>query len=176
MRILQAMVVIPLLSIVAGSANAQKVSVDYNHQVNFSNYKTYVWIHRPRYRLDPLMEQRAVDAINAALTANGWREVPAGADVAVAAHFATRRERTLETFYDGFGGGWHWHFGPGFGTAVTTVQTYEIGALVVDLFDAQTKDLIWRGVATDTLSQNPQKDTKKLEKAVDKLFSRFPPH
>jgi Domain of unknown function (DUF4136) len=176
MRILKAMVGISLLFIVAGTANAQKVSVDYNHQANFSNYKTYMWIHRPHYRPDPLMEQRAVEAINAALTAKGWREVPAGADVAVAAHFATHREHTLETFYDGFGGGWHWHFGPGFGTAVTTVHTYEIGSLVVDLFDAQSKDLIWRGVATDTFSQNPQKDTKKLEKAVDKLFSHFPPH
>jgi len=46
---------------------------------------------------------------------------------------------------------------------------------VVDLFDSHTKQLIWRGVATETLSEKPDKDTKKLNKAVEKLFKDFPP-
>jgi len=36
--------------------------------------------------------------------------------------------------------------------------------------------VIWRGSATATLSDKPEKDTKKLDKAVEKLFKDFPPH
>jgi hypothetical protein len=46
---------------------------------------------------------------------------------------------------------------------------------VADLIDAHTNQLIWRGEATDTLAEKPDKDTKKLTKAVEKLFKDFPP-
>src|SRR6266481_1789318 len=53
------------------TAKAQKVSIDYDRQVNFSDYKTFSWIRAPHYRPDPLMDQRITDAVNGALTAKG---------------------------------------------------------------------------------------------------------
>jgi hypothetical protein len=47
--------------------------------------------------------------------------------------------------------------------------------MVVDLFDAKTKRLVWRGIATDTISSDPQKNAMKIEKAVEKMFKKFPP-
>jgi hypothetical protein len=49
------------------------------------------------------------------------------------------------------------------------------GTLVVDIYDCSSKNLIWRGEAHDQLSDKPDKDAKKLEKAVDKMFNKFPP-
>jgi len=49
-----------------------------------------------------------------------------------------------------------------------------VGTLVVDMLDANTKNLIWRGVASDTLSNNNDKNTKKLDKDVEKMFQHFP--
>ena len=104
-----------------------------------------------------------IAVINAELTAKGWTLVQEGADVGVAAHVATRKEHTLETFYSGFGGGWGWHhWGLGTGVATTHADTYIVGTLVVDLFDSHTKQLIWRGWATDALPDKPKKETKKL--------------
>jgi uncharacterized protein DUF4136 len=155
---------------------AQKVSTDFDPKANFSDYKTFMWIGHPRVKEDPLMEQRIVDAVSAALVAKAWQQVTEGADVGVMAHVATEREHTLETFYSGFGGGWGWrHWGGGLGEAITTPETYTVGTLVVDLFDGHTQQLIWRGMATDTLSDKPQKDTEKLNKAVAKMFKDFPP-
>jgi len=37
-----------------------------------------------------------------------------------------------------------------------------IGTLVVDLFDTPSKKLIWRGQASDVLSDKPEKNDKKL--------------
>ena len=64
----------------------------------------------------------------------------------------TEQHRTLNTYYDNFGGGWGWRrwgggFGDGFGTSTTTEETYKVGTLVVDLFDTNAKKLIWRGSA-----------------------------
>jgi hypothetical protein len=67
--------------------------------------------------------------------------------------------------------GWRWG---GFGDATTTTETYQVGTLVVDLFDAKTKTLIWRGSSSDTLSNNADKNTKNLDKGVQKMFAHFP--
>lgn len=50
-----------------------------------------------------------------------------------------------------------------------------IGTLVLDLSDGQQKKLIWRGVASDTLSDKSEKNTKTLNKAIEKLFKQYPP-
>jgi Domain of unknown function (DUF4136) len=44
-----------------------------------------------------------------------------------------------------------------------------------DLFDAKTKQLIWKGAASDTLSNNSNKNIKNLDKGVEKMFKQFPP-
>ena len=131
-----------------------------------------MWIKEPK-PTNPLMRQRIIDDVNTALASKGLTLVTADADVAVAAHAATQQERTLNTFYDGFGGGWRWR--GGFGSATTTVNFYEVGTLVVDLFDAKTKEALWRGTATKTLSGNPQKNAESLNRAVVKMFKNYPP-
>lgn len=65
--------------------------------------------------------------------------------------------------------------GGGFGSATTTEQTYEVGTLVIDIFDARTKEAVWRGTSSKTLSGNPQKNAAYLNKAVVKMFENFPP-
>jgi len=61
------------------------------------------------------------------------------------------------------------------GTAQTTVSEYTVGTLVVDIFDAKSKQLVFRGTATDELSDKPEKNVKKVEKAAEKMFKNFPP-
>jgi hypothetical protein len=161
-----------LTTLVASGALAQKVTTDYARDADFGGYKTFMWIKEPKMS-NPLMRQRVVDDVNAALMAKGLTAATADADIAIAAHGATQEERTLNTFYDGFGGGWRWGGGPGFAT--TTTSTYEVGTLVVDIFDAKTKETIWRGTSTKTLSDNPEKNAANLKKAVTKMFEKFPP-
>ena len=164
--------VLSLLLVTAGTARAQKITTDYNREANFSQYKTFMWIKEPKAH-NPLVQQRIVEDVNAALEARGLRLVKSDADVGVAVHAATQEQRTLNTFYDGFGGGWRW--GGGFGTATTTVQTYEVGTVIVDVFDAHTKEAVWRGTSEKTLSSNPEKNAANLNKAIDKMFRNFPP-
>jgi hypothetical protein len=157
--------------LVTAAMFGQQVKTDYDRGANFGQYKKFSW-EKVRTQ-DPLWVDRIKSAVNAQLAAKGWTEAPAGGDVAIIAMETTKNQRTLNTFYDGFGGGWRW--GGGLGDATTTVETYKVGTLVIDLFDARTKQLIWRGSASDTLSDKSDKNIKNLDKGVQKMFAHFPP-
>ena len=155
-------------------ASGQKVETDYDHSVNFSQYHTYSWGHV--HATDPLFESRIREAVDRALQAKGWQLVPTGGDATLTAVAVQKNQTEYTTFYDGLGGGWRWRgWGGGMGMATTTVDKIPVGTLVIDVYDSSSKILIWRGMASDQLSEKPEKDTKKLDKAVDKMFAKFPP-
>ncbi len=161
-----------------GSSSAQQVKTDYDRSADFGKYKTFSWEHVKTQ--DALDVDRIKSAVNAALTAKGWTQVDSGGDVSIMAIQMTHDQQTLNTFYDGFGGGWGWRrFGGGgfggFGDATTTTDTYQVGTVVVDLFDTKTKQLLWRGTTSDTLSNNSNKNIENLNKGVEKMFRKFPP-
>jgi len=165
----------------ATASFAQQVKTDYDRSADFSQYKTYSWgeVHTQ----DALWADRIRADVNSALAAKGWTQVQSGGSVSIMAMEMTQDHQTLDTYYDGFGGfggfggGWRWRggWGGGFGDTTTSVETYKVGTLVVDLFDSKTKSLIWRGSASDTLSDKSDKNIKNLNKAVGKLFDHFPP-
>jgi hypothetical protein len=59
--------------------------------------------------------------------------------------------------------------------STTTVDKIPVGHLTVDVGDARTKKLLWMGNADDTLSDKPEKNEKKINNALDKMFKKFPP-
>jgi len=164
-----------LMLLVACVSFAQHVKTDYDHSANFGQYKTYTW--EKVQTKDPLLVDRIKSAVNAVLATKGWTQVDSGGDVSIVAMEITSTQQTLNTFYNGMGGGWGWRRfgGGGFGEATTTTDTYKVGTVVVDLFDGKTKQLVWRASESDTLSNNSDKNIKNLDKGVDKMFKKFPP-
>ncbi len=153
---------------------AQQVTTDYDRSADFNQYKTFSWenVHTQ----NPLWVDRIKSAVDSALAAKGWTLVDSGGSVSIMAMEMNQTHQTLNTYYDSFGGGWRWGgWGDSFGDSTTSESTYKVGTLVVDLFDSKTKTLIWRGSASDTLSDQSDKNIKHLDKAVDKLFEHFPP-
>lgn len=157
----------------AGISSAQQVKTDYDRNANFSQYKTYCW--GKVKTSDALDVDRIKNAVNAVLQTKGWTQVDSGGDASVMAMEITHDQQTLNTFYDGFGGGWGWRGFGDLGEATTTTYTYEVGTLVIDLFDSRTKKLLWRGSSSDTLSNNSNKNIRNLNKGVQKMFRHFPP-
>jgi Domain of unknown function (DUF4136) len=176
MKVQRAVFVLMLIMLLfAGKLSAQQVKTDYDRNANFGKYKTYSW--EQVKTKNPLDADRIKNDVNAVLAAKGWTQVNSGGDVSIVAMEITQNQQTLNTFYDGFGGGWGWRGfgGGGFGEATTSTETYKVGTLVVDLFDAKTKKLLWRGTSSDTLSNNSNKNIKNLDKGVEKMFKEFPP-
>jgi len=164
------------------SVAAADVSTDYDHSANFRGYHTFSF-----YKVsasDPLFDQRIKDEVTADLTKAGWQVVPSGGDVSITAFAGVHDKTEYNTFYEGLGGGgWGWRGwggwwggrwgGPGYAT--TTAEQVPVGTLMLDMYDAQTHQLIWRGRSSDTLSNNGDKNTKKLDKDIDKMLNGFPP-
>jgi hypothetical protein len=165
------MLAIPLFLVALTTAVfADHVVVDYDHAANFNQVKTYSW--SKVHTANSIWDDRVKDAVDKELAAKGWTQVPSGGDVAVVAVEKTSIHQQYDTFYDGFGG---WRRWGGIGDATTTVDNYKVGALIVSMFNGNSKQLIWRGTSSSDLSTNPDKNTKKLDQDVQKMFKHFPP-
>jgi hypothetical protein len=160
-----------ILFLVAGSL-AQEINTDYDRNADFSHYKTFSF--EKVETKDPLWVDRITAAVGGELTAKGLTQVASGGDIAIIAIGMETDRQTLNTFYDTFPGGWGWRWGSGYGDATTTTETYTVGTLVVDLFDRKTKALLWRGSASNTLSNSSTNNIKNFDKSVKKLFKGFP--
>ncbi len=162
--------------LVSAAALFAAVHTDYDHKADFGKYHTYSWIGVKAS--DSLWQNRITAAVDSGLAAKGWTKVASGGDASVSAFGQATERDTLQTFYDGFPGwGWRarwWGMGGGMGETTTTVVPEKIGNLTVDIFDASNKQLIFRGQASEAIGDNADKNEKKLEKAVDEMFKKFP--
>jgi hypothetical protein len=145
------------------------VKTDYDRSVDFGQYHTYSW--GQVQTKDSLWADRIRQDIDQQLQAKGWRLVTSEADIVVLALGDSHNQQEEQSFYSG--GGWRWG-GMG-GVATTSTYTTRQGILVVSMFDAKTKKLAWRGTATGGLSNNPDKNIGKLNKAAANMFKSFPP-
>jgi hypothetical protein len=161
---------IAAIIVVSVAAFGQEVKTDYDHHANFERFHSYRW--EKVQTTDPLWQSRIQEAVDQTLQAKGWQRVDRGGDIAITAVGSARNQQEYQTFYDGMGG-WRWR---GFGETTTQVENYAVGSLVLDFYDSANKQLVWRGIASDTLSDKPQQNEKKLEKSVDKMLKDFPPH
>jgi Domain of unknown function (DUF4136) len=140
------------------------MTVDFGHALSFQGFETYTWGKGTPVK-NPLMDQRIVQAIDKQLAAKGITKVDPSTnpDLVVIYHAAVGTETELNTTNMG---GWRWGGG---------VDKIPVGPLTVDIGDAKTKKLAWMGNASGTLSDNPEKNTKRINSAVEKMFKKFPP-
>lgn len=173
MKILPALLTCSLVMAPA-LALAQDVKTDFDKAFDFSTVKTYSIKLGTSWGND-LSERRVLAEFDDEIASKGWKKAPQGqADIDVVIHGATQTKHSASTFYSGGMGAYGYRYG-GMGTSQTVVSEYQVGTLVVDMFAAKSKNLVFRGVAEDELSDNPDKNAKKLEKASSKMFKNFPP-
>jgi Domain of unknown function (DUF4136) len=172
---MQTLAVAATFTLIGSMAFAQDVKVDFDKDANFGTIKTFAVKIGTSWN-NPLSEKRVVGEIEQTLTEKGWTKTDESkADALVVLHGATQVKKDLNTFYSGGYGGYGWRGVGGMGSATTTVNEYTVGTLVVDIFDAKSKQLLFRGTASDEISDKPEKNVKKLAKASDKMFKDFPP-
>ncbi len=151
---------------------AASVHTDYDHTANFSQFKTFSFA---RVQTDnPLYEQRIKDEVSKDLESKGLQMTSSGGDLEVTAVGASHQRQYYRTFYDGprFG---YYYGGFGLGSQTTQVVNYKVGTLVLDMYNNQSKQLVWRGTASRSLSSSPEEKTSNLYAAIDKMLSDFPP-
>jgi len=160
----------------AACAYGIKATTDYDRSVKFASYGNFTMV-TGNSSGNPVSDRRVAAEVATALTTKGWKEVPADqAQASVVVHTASRTKHTYQTFYDGWGGwGWRRRGWGGLGGATTYEEDYRLGSVVVDIFDAKTKEAIWHGHATGVLSGKAPENAQINEQAVAKMFASFPP-
>jgi hypothetical protein len=152
-----------------------------------ASYHTYAWMPQPANRdanHSSIVEAQVKQEADRDLQAKGYRQVaPSNApDFLVGWHSTTQQKtevRELDPYYGyGWYGGLGGYGGSGWGGPDSYVTQYTQGTLILDIVDAGTKKLTWRGSAQANLGTNPSQGTstqKKIRQATDKILDRFPP-
>ena len=147
-------------------------AVDYDHTINWSQFHTFQLAEGTK---DPVTftQKRIENDITAQLTSKGWQPVTENPDILVYTHTVLSHQKQWNATSMG-GWGYRGWGGMGGGMATATETNIPIGNLVVDLVNPKTKELVWRGQASDQVSGSGE-DKGKIDAAITELFKNFPP-
>lgn len=169
-----------LLVGIALPALAQKPQIQWNDEYDFDQVNTFMWQSIDEAQMsaaNPFMHSLIKNLLAAELATSGLTEVTANPDVYVTYYGSTETEVQLRTdsygySYGGYGmGGWGYYGYGAAGPISSTTRQVEIrhGTLVVDIWDAATRELVWRGTVTDVMSSDAEKNERLVTKAISKL-------
>ena len=160
-----------------------KVVTDMDKTVDFTKYETYNflgWQENSDKILNDFDKKRIRDAFISEFEARGMKPVKENGDMAVTLFIVVDKKTTTSSYTDYYGGGYggyhRYRGGWGYGYATTTYSEsdYLEGTLVMDMFDGETKDQVWQGIATATVSENPDKRDKTIPAKIAALMKKFP--
>lgn len=170
----------PFISILAAAAalilqacSSTNVTTDYDRQADFTKYKSFGWMPVPdRTTMNPLLRnsltrKHVENAVSQTLAAKGMEANATSPDVLVAYHLGVKEKIDVTSWGYGYGRWGAW------GGSNVDVRQYKEGTMVIDLIDASTKELVWRGVGRGAVgSGDPE---TKIREAVDEILSHYPP-
>jgi hypothetical protein len=134
-------------------ANSE-VKVNWVRGINFSKYKTYAWGTPDQKAPDP---NHPLDDIDAALQAKGLQKVGPDANPNLLVAFRVGNKQVYALRH------------------IAKDPIVKQGSLVVELADPQLKKVVWWGVGEDTLTDDRDKDISMIQRAISKMFKKYPP-
>ena len=165
------------LIMVALACSSMKVTVDYDQDANFGDYKSFQFVSPKRQQqaggrviANPLFTKEVLREMRPIFESKGLTQATAKgeADILVVFYAAikNRRDFVAPTYRVGRWGRVH-------RTSPGHVVNYKEGTLVIDIVDRDKKELVWRGVGKGVLDRdNPGKN---LVEAVQQVLEKFPP-
>ncbi|MCM3872396.1 MAG: DUF4136 domain-containing protein [Pyrinomonadaceae bacterium] len=176
MRLMKQMTFLAAFLFMAACAHGQDVHYNYDRSANFAAYKTYQWVDIPGGAVpDPLIDRAIKQAADEQLAQKGLTKVEENADLYIGYQVVINLEKSVDLWSTGTGpGGWD---GWGNRTVRGQTSTIPVGILLIDLYEVETKQLVWRGDAVKTidLKKDPEKNYKNLQKVMAKLLKNYPP-
>jgi len=162
-----------------------KVTTDFDASTDFTRYRTFGWMEGSGAGNDPrvsndLMDQRFRRAIESELVSRGLQKVTSGEpDVFVGYQVALDDQIDYQTINTYWGRGWGYRgvYRGGMVSSQTVVaREYTVGTLIIDVFDAARRELIWRGAGEGRVdfARNPQERQERINEAVYLIMEDFP--
>ncbi len=175
--------VVVMSSLVLVACSSLRVASDFDHTASFAGYHSFSWMVREHQGVaNPLVVQRAHDAIEAELKTRGFSETadPAAADFVVDFTIGSRERTEVNTYpapytSSGWWNGQAWWGYPYWGGEVD-VRQYREGTLSIDVFDGHSNRPVWHGWARKELSRSDIEHSEApIRAAVAAVLAQFPP-
>lgn len=170
------------IALLAG-CSSYDIKYDYDMDTNFNAYKTYKWIPRTisdasgsatkAVQSNTLLDQRIRRAVDTQLAAKGFTQTEENPDVMVVYHTGLANKVDVTDWGYTYAGS---YWGGGMGRSVDVYQ-YTEGTLIVDIVNASSKQLAWRGSATGVVDpgRTPEQMEARLNDVAARIFANYPP-
>lgn len=171
------------------SCSSVKFTADYDGDVDFTQFKTlsyYGWTEESDKILTKFEKDRIEKAFGAEFENRGFTLAERDGDIIVSLFIVVDQKKGATAYTNhyggggpygyyggyGYGAGWGW----GMGASTTTYNEYDyyVGTLVCDVFDSKTKKLIWQGVVTGEIDDNPKTRERNTPRVVKELMKKYP--
>ena len=167
-----------LVLAVALPAIAFDIHIDYDRWARMTTFKTIAWMPTEETSVldsSALMHDRIKSVIMAHVLSGRLTEDNEDPDLYITYHTDEKEALRVDTHYWGYGypSSWYWDPYWGGGQTTTSVCTFMQGTLVVDIWDAREKTLVWRGTAVGLVQKNPESNAKQVEKALKKMTKKW---
>lgn len=179
--------VVLLLGALLTSCASIRTGSHQDESVSFSQYRTFAWIadnplilgagEQPP--ISPLSQKKITQAIEDELSNKGFTYLadPDQADFVLSYTLGTRERIDATSYPSAYSGDWGWHLhGRYYYQTEVVHRSYTEGTLGLDIFDGNTKQPIWHGWASKTISTSDRENpSESIQKAVAAIIERFPP-
>jgi hypothetical protein len=186
--VVRALCTLALAALALGCAT-QHGRFDFDSQADFASYRNYAFIQpSPPEGATPeegvptpsadlvasqLNERRVQAAIERELRARGLEPAPEdSADLLVAFNLSSREASRPEFYPGGMAYGWPYGWWYDHWDAVYT-RIYTEGLVIVDLVDAKSRQLVWRGWTADPLPSQGYGNV--VDHAIGQVMHNYPP-
>jgi hypothetical protein len=160
-----------------GCASSMNVSSYVERGLDFTVFRSYAWgpadavpTGDPRLDKNPFFQDHMQGAVEKQLAARGLQQVDTSPDLLIHYHANITERMDVDRLHP-----------PDVyctvGDCRNGLRYYEAGTLVVDVIDARTNRLIWRGWAQENVEpslEDSDRMERQINEAVSRMLERFP--
>jgi hypothetical protein len=184
-RFLRCVIFASIAMLLASCASKPTIETDYDHSIDFSNYKTYAFfnpmgIENPNY--SSIYGSIFRDAISKEMESRGYI-VSDNPDLLINVSGKFQDKTRVTTTSDPHMGGYYGYRrgaygawgGYGYGSS-THVSQYTEGTVNVDMVDRAQKRMVWEGVAVGRVQENKTNEETRanIYSGIQEMFAAYP--
>jgi hypothetical protein len=171
-----------LAAFLASACSSMKITADYDKAADFTKYKTisfYGWAKESENLLSKFDKERIEKSFANEFSKRGFSFVDKGGDLVVSLYIVVDQKTGTTAYTNHYGNrgyGYYspWAWGMGYSTTTYHDYDYQVGTLICDVFDATSKELIWQGVASGEINEDPKNRERNIPRVVSAIMGKYP--
>ena len=181
-----------IAAVLIAACSSIKIVTGYNKTVDFTKFKTltyYGWSDNSDKILNSINKEQIEKLFAKEFENRGITITKGESDIIVSLYVVTqtKKEALVSSdhhtgMYGGVNGGYggYYGYGPGYGwgngysSNSYTEHEYTIGTLIISVYDAKNKKLIWEGIGSGTVNESSKNREERTNRTIAKIMYKYP--